>query len=63
MVELSIPYSRGDILAALHREGEVLSMAEDGESMTVQARLPKRRAAQFAAVRSGEAGQLGSRAE
>jgi GTP-binding protein HflX len=40
VVELSIPYSRGDLLAALHREGEVLSTTEDGESMIVMARLP-----------------------
>jgi GTP-binding protein HflX len=40
VVVLSIPYSRGDLLAALHREGEVLSSREDGQSMIVQARLP-----------------------
>ncbi len=28
VVELSIPYSRGDVLAALHREGEVLTTLE-----------------------------------
>jgi GTPase len=31
MVELSIPWSRGDVLAAVHREGEVVEQ-EDGES-------------------------------
>jgi GTP-binding protein HflX len=40
VVELSVPYRRGDILAALHREGEVLAMTEGEDSMTVQARLP-----------------------
>jgi GTP-binding protein HflX len=47
VVELSIPYSRGDLLAALHREGEVLSSTEDGQSMIVQARLPNAVRAQF----------------
>jgi GTPase len=31
MVELSIPWARGDVLAAVHREGEVLEQ-EDGEN-------------------------------
>jgi len=31
VVELVVPYDRGDVLAAVHREGEVLSeMAEEG---------------------------------
>jgi GTP-binding protein HflX len=47
IVELDIPYSRGDLLAALHREGEVLTTREDGESMFVQARLPVAALAQF----------------
>jgi GTP-binding protein HflX len=49
VVELSIPYSRGDLLAALHREGEVLSTSEDGESMIVKARLPSAARAHFSA--------------
>jgi GTPase len=47
VVELSIPYSRGDLLAALHREGEVLNSYEDGQSMIVQARLPSAVLARF----------------
>jgi GTP-binding protein HflX len=47
VVELSIPYSRGDLMAALHREGEVLSTSEDGQSMVVQARLPSAVRAHF----------------
>jgi GTP-binding protein HflX len=55
VVELSVPYSRGDILAALHREGEVLDMAEGDESMTVQARLPNAAMAQFVPFLNGDA--------
>ena len=33
-----MPYDRGDVLAAVHREGEVLSTAED-DGMRVRARL------------------------
>ena len=48
MVELSIPYSRGDVLAALHREGEVLTMVEGEQSTTVRAKLAGAALAQFA---------------
>ena len=37
--ELVIPYARGDILAAVHREGEVVSTADDDVAWTVRARL------------------------
>ena len=47
VVELSVPYSRGDVLAALHREGEVLSTVEEEESTTVRARLSVAVLAQF----------------
>ncbi len=47
IVELSVPYSRGDVLAALHREGEVLSTVEEEESTTVRARLSVAVLAQF----------------
>ena len=39
VVELAVPYDRGDVLAAIHREGEVVSTSEDGATMTVRARL------------------------
>lgn len=48
VVELSIPYSRGDVLAALHREGEVLTMVEGEQSTTVRAKLAGAALAQFA---------------
>jgi GTP-binding protein HflX len=49
VVELSVPFIRGDILAALHREGEVLSTREGEEATFVTARLPAAGMAQFTA--------------
>lgn len=37
--ELVVPYDRGDILASIHREGEVISIGDGAESWTVRARL------------------------
>ena len=37
--ELVVPYDRGDVLASIHREGEVVSVADGPESWTVRARL------------------------
>ena len=39
VTELRIPYSRGDALAAVHREGEVLSETHDDEGVVIHARL------------------------
>lgn len=39
VVELLIPYERGDVLAAVHREGEVVSTFHDDEGVRVRARL------------------------
>jgi GTP-binding protein HflX len=39
VVELHIPYDRGDVLAAIHREGEVVSEAHTDEHVVVRARL------------------------
>ncbi len=39
VTELRIPYSRGDTLAAVHREGEVLSETHDDDGTVVRARL------------------------
>jgi GTP-binding protein HflX len=39
VVELVVPYDRGDVTAALHREGEVLSEAHGPEGTRVRARL------------------------
>ena len=37
--ELVVPYDRGDILAAVHREGEVVSVSDGPEAWTIRARL------------------------
>jgi GTPase len=39
VVELAVPYGRGDVLAALHREGEVLSERDQDGAMRLRARL------------------------
>ncbi|MGZ4723469.1 MAG: GTPase HflX [Ilumatobacteraceae bacterium] len=39
VVELLIPYDRGDLLAAVHREGEVLSTCHEDNAVRVRARL------------------------
>jgi len=39
IVELRVPYDRGDVLAALHREGEVLSEAHEPEATVLRARF------------------------
>jgi len=41
VVELTVPYERGDVLAALHREGEVLVEVHDDRATRVRARLPR----------------------
>ncbi len=39
ITELRVPYDRGDVLASLHREGEVLEMTDDDGAMQVRVRL------------------------
>lgn len=39
VVELLVPYDRGDVLAAVHREGEVVSTAHEADGTRVRARL------------------------
>jgi GTP-binding protein HflX len=39
VVELIVPYDRGDVLAALHRDGEVLVEVHDDGGTRVRARL------------------------
>src|SRR5262245_39290898 len=39
VVELAVPYDRGDVLAAIHREGEVVSTSDEAATMRVRARL------------------------
>jgi GTP-binding protein HflX len=50
---LLVPYDRGDVLAALHRDGEVLIEVHDEHGTRVRARLPASangRFSEFAAV-------------
>ncbi len=39
LVELTVPYDRGDVLAKIHREGQVLSETADEAGMIIRARL------------------------
>jgi GTP-binding protein HflX len=39
VVELLVPYDRGDVLAAVHREGEVVSRANEEGGVRIRARL------------------------
>jgi GTP-binding protein HflX len=46
--ELLVPFARGDVLAEIHREGEVLSEAAGEDGMAVTARLDPAGAARLA---------------
>ena len=48
IVELEIPYDRGEVLAALHREGDVLVVVHEEEGTRVRARLPDAVAGRYA---------------
>ena len=39
MVDLRIPWTRGDVVAAVHREGEVLLEQHEEDGTRIQARL------------------------
>ena len=47
VVELAIPYDRGDVLAAVHREGEVLVESADDDAMRLRVRLDDAALGQF----------------
>ena len=47
IVELVVPYERGDVVAALHREGEVLVEVHGEGGTRVRARLPQLDVARF----------------
>jgi GTP-binding protein HflX len=53
VVELHIPYERGDVLAAVHREGEVLVETHGDQGTVVQARLDAASRAQFVEFEAG----------
>lgn len=48
VVELHVPYDRGDVLAALHREGDVLVTVHDDTGTRVRARLSDEMVGRFA---------------
>jgi len=48
VVSLRVPWARGDVLAAAHREGEVLDTIEDGECAVVRVVLDPTGRARFA---------------
>jgi GTPase len=48
VIELVVPYDRGDVLAALHREGEVLTEAHEEDAVRVRARLDPAAAGKYA---------------
>ena len=39
LAELLVPWARGDVIASIHREGQVLSEAAEEEGMRLKARL------------------------
>jgi GTP-binding protein HflX len=47
VVELVVPYERGDVLAAVHREGEVLAETAEESGMRLRARLDEPATARF----------------
>ncbi len=51
IVELGVPYARGDVLASLHREGEVLVEVHEAEQVRVQVRISEAAAGRFAEFR------------
>ena len=48
LVELAVPVARGDVVAAIHREGEVVEERYEGERVLVRARLDERGARRYA---------------
>ncbi|MGH9152132.1 MAG: GTPase HflX [Acidimicrobiales bacterium] len=54
VVELSVPYDRGDVVAAVHREGEVLAERHDEAGTRIRARLDRAGTARFANFVAGE---------
>ncbi|MCC5952557.1 MAG: GTPase HflX [Acidimicrobiia bacterium] len=47
VVELVVPYGRGDVMALLHREGQVLTEAEADDGMRYRVRLEEAAAGRF----------------
>jgi GTPase len=56
VVELAVPFERGDVIAALHREGDVLVEVHGDRETRVRARIPESGVSRFRefVVRNGE---------
>jgi GTP-binding protein HflX len=56
VIELAVPYERGDVIAALHREGDVLVEVHGDHETRVRARIPESEVNRFRefVVQSGE---------
>lgn len=61
VVELEVPYQRGDVVAALHRSGELLSEAYSDEAVRVRARLDRASLGRLAAFVVDSAGTSAER--
>ncbi|MBA3288618.1 MAG: GTPase HflX [Acidimicrobiia bacterium] len=53
VIELAVPYGRGDVLASIHREGEVVSTVEEPGALRVRARLSDASAGRLAEFVTG----------
>ena len=49
VIELAVPFDRGDVMAALHREGEILVEVHGDDETRVRARIPDAAVHRFAA--------------
>jgi GTP-binding protein HflX len=54
VVELLVPYERGDVVASIHREGEVVSTFHTDEGVRVRARLSEASAGRLAEFLIGD---------
>ncbi|MEO7442816.1 MAG: GTPase HflX, partial [Acidimicrobiales bacterium] len=54
VVELFVPFERGDVVAAVHREGEVLAEHHEASGTRLRARLDAPATARFAQYRSAQ---------
>jgi len=55
VTELFVPYDRGDVIAAVHREGEVVSTEDAGEGLRIRARLSEASAGRLREFVTGQA--------
>ena len=56
-VQALVPYSRGDLVARVHAEGEVLHAEHTAEGTLLEARVPADLAAQLTATQATQAAQ------